>query len=195
MAYDYGSFDFSPEYDLYDQSEMPDYASQMPDMSQMAGAGGGGFDWGNYMSDYSNLGADQPTQMGGNDVSGISEYGGTSVGTSAVPSSVSEGRGFMPNKNQEEDWMDRLKKAGMGMGVGLATQGLSGMLGRMMTPTQPQEKLPQMATPTGAQYTPEPLAPRPGTQASPLIKPRPTSVKISQGLEERKPGYGGFSMY
>jgi hypothetical protein len=182
FSYDYGSYDYAPETDYYSQQEVPD------------GADAGYQNWSDWFSAPEMSQSWTPEQSSSALVSEApSEYGfDTKLAEPPPPSVGGMGGSGMP-RGAEDDWLKQLGKAGIGMGVGVGTQALGGILSNMMAP-KPQK--PQaMPGPAGGQYTPEPLAPLPGTQASPLIKPRPTNVKLSQGLEEKRPRYGGFSMY
>lgn len=110
----------------------------------------------------------------------------------APPSVGQQGPGGL----KEDDWLNQLKKTGLGVGASVLAQGAGAGLQALMAPKQQQQRPQGMPQPSaGRQYTPEPLEPLPGTKASPLISGRPTQVRGSAGLKERRPGYGGFSLY
>ncbi len=112
-----------------------------------------------------------------------------------------------PGGREEESWLSRLAKAGFGMGVGAGTTVLGSVAQNALAPKEKSSSpaaasqgvaatptaLP--AAPTPLTYTPEALEPLPGTKASPLISGRPTTVKGSAGLKERRPQNGGFTLY
>lgn len=129
------------------------------------------------------------------------KYVPPSFSESAAPSVGQGGRGVLAN---EDDWWSKIAKAGMGMAVGAGTSALGSLANKAISgsgserpqPTAaPAAAVAPLTAPAAQQYTPEALEPRPGTKASPLISGRPTGVRGSSGLKERKPSYGGFSMY
>jgi len=128
-----------------------------------------------------------------------------SMGQTQAPQLGQMGGG--PGSKEEESWLSRLAKAGFGMGVGAGTTALGSMAQNALAPKEKSSSpaaasqgaaatptaLP--AAPTPLTYTPQALEPLPGTKASPLISGRPTTVKGSAGLKERRPQNGGFTMY
>lgn len=206
MAEDFSFFDanISPD-DEYDAAsfDQPSY-----DQSSWGGDQGG-FDMGFYDDVLQGYNPGQMPQQQQwmpeqSPTSLVQEPGGAQgfdqrLATEPGPSVGQQGAG---GGNKEDDWLKMLGKAGIGMGVGAGTSALGSLVSGAMAPRQRSQSSPVMGaasaqssavtTPT---YTPEPLAPEPGTKASPLISGRPTSVRGSAGLAERRPGRGGFSIY
>lgn len=213
-------FDWAYEMPGYDAGDLQQY-EDMPEVTQSfdwgnQGGGWDNFDFGQGGLDFSGLEggswqmpqqqqAFQPQQM---ELPSYEQPSGQQPFNQQPPASMGETAapqmgGTGGSSREEESWLSRLAKAGLGMGVGAGTTVLGNVAQSALskpqssnrssvTPAAPQA-LP--AAPTTPTYTPEALEPLPGTKASPLISGRPTSVKGSAGLKERKPSYGGFTMY
>lgn len=183
-------FDWTYDQPGYDAGNLDQYEAMSGDQ------GGFGYDWANDMTGmgFADL-TSQPQSIDTNLVEEPQGPYGFNQSLVSEPQAPSIGQGG-PTPQGQDDWWNQVKKAGMGMGVGLATNAAGAGLQALLNPAQKQQSMPQLATRPGAQYTPQPLENTPGTKASPLISGRPTQVIGSQGLKgKRAPSYGGFSMY
>lgn len=185
---------YQPEFEANMQYDTGGYQGSDYDAYNTGGFGGGNEGYQNW-SDWF-----QPTQQPQFDSSLISEPQGEygwSPQLAQEPTAPSVGQpGAGGPQNQDEDMWKKLMRSAGGMGIGVLGSAAGAGIKALMAPKEKQQGgggLPPAPSPMT--YKPEPLAALPGTKASPLISGRPTQVLGSQGLKERRPTYGGFSMF
>lgn len=207
-------FDWSYEMPGYDAGNLEQYDQYDTGGYDWGGGGDSDFQWQDmmrleqqYEPEYT---AGMNRGMGGlgSESSAYEQPSGFQSFTQQPPASMGQqaapqigGPGGSGGGREEEGWLSRLAKAGLGMGVGAGTTVLGNVAQSALAPKQKAAAAPQAGAlplpqaPTTPTYQPEALEPLPGTKASPLISGRPTQVRGSAGLRERRPAYGGFSMY